>query len=70
MSRVSGKRLGLVIWWKPFHAAPADVNRLKALLGAGKVKPAIDRTYPLSHIVDALRYVNDGRPKGKVVITV
>lgn len=37
---------------------------------AGKVKPVIDRRFPLSEVVDALRYVDEGRARGKVVITV
>ena len=47
-----------------------DVETLKELIAAGKVMPVIDRRYPLSEIADALRYVEDGLPKGKVVITV
>ena len=33
------------------------------------VKPIIDRRYPLSEVVDALRWVDDGKARGKVVIT-
>ena len=58
---------GLMLWWKPFHRP--DVDRLKELIAAGAVKPHIERTYPLSEIVEALRWVNDGRAKGKVVVT-
>lgn len=68
ISRIVGKRMGLLIWWKPFYAD--DVERLKELTAAGKVRPAIDRRYPLTEIVDALRQVDEGRAKGKVVITV
>ena len=56
-----------MIWWKPMH--PPDVDRLKELIAAGKVRPVIDRRYPLSEIVDALKWVNDGHARGKVVIT-
>ena len=57
----------MLLWWKPWH--PPDVARLKALIAAGKLKPVIDRRYPLSEIVQALRWVDEGRASGKVVIT-
>jgi len=40
-----------------------------ALIAAGKVKPVIDRRYPLDQVADARRWVDDGRARGKVVIT-
>jgi len=40
------------------------------LCEAGKVVPVIDRPYPLSEVPEALRYLGEGRAKGKVVITV
>jgi NADPH:quinone reductase-like Zn-dependent oxidoreductase len=67
-SRFGGKWSGLMIWWKPLHRP--DVDTLKELIAAGKVKPVIDRRYPLDQIVDALRWVEDGHARGKVVITV
>ena len=46
-----------------------DLSILADLMQAGKVTPVIDRTYPLSQISDALRYLEAGHARGKVVIT-
>jgi NADPH:quinone reductase-like Zn-dependent oxidoreductase len=47
-----------------------DMVVLKELIEAGKVTPVIDRAYPLSDVPDAIRYLREGRARGKVVITV
>ena len=47
-----------------------DLGFVKELLEAGKVIPVIDRRYPLSETAEALRYLEAGRARGKVVITV
>jgi NADPH:quinone reductase-like Zn-dependent oxidoreductase len=43
---------------------------LLELIEAGKVTPIIDRTYPLSDVPDAFRYLKGGHARGKVVTTV
>jgi NADPH:quinone reductase-like Zn-dependent oxidoreductase len=47
----------------------ADLNTLAVLLSEGKIAPHIDRSYPLSEIAPAMRYVEDTHAQGKVVIS-
>jgi NADPH:quinone reductase-like Zn-dependent oxidoreductase len=68
VAKATGKRhMGLLIWWKPFFAD--DMATVTELIAEGKVKPVIERSYPLSEVVDALRHVEEGRARGKVVVT-
>ncbi|MGH9218164.1 MAG: NAD(P)-dependent alcohol dehydrogenase [Vicinamibacterales bacterium] len=60
------QRLGNVLM-KPNQA---DLLFLKELCEAERVRPVIDRRFSLSEVPAAVRYVEDGRPRGKVVITI
>ena len=48
----------------------SDLVIMKELIETGKVKPVIDRRYPLSETAEAIRYLEEGHAQGKVVITV
>jgi NADPH:quinone reductase-like Zn-dependent oxidoreductase len=47
-----------------------DLVFMKELLEDGKVKPIIDRRYPLREVAEALRYYEEGRTRGKIIITI
>jgi NADPH:quinone reductase-like Zn-dependent oxidoreductase len=48
----------------------ADLERLTGLIEDGKLVPSVDRSYPLEEAADAMRLLEEGRVRGKVVITV
>jgi NADPH:quinone reductase-like Zn-dependent oxidoreductase len=66
LSPFVGQKLGTFVS-TPNHE---DLLVLKELIESGKVTPVIDRTYPLAEVPEAIRYLEDGHAKGKVVITV
>src|SRR5437660_2182906 len=47
-----------------------DLTKMSELMQAGKVTPVIDRTYPLSQIREAMKYLEAGHARGKVILTV
>ncbi|MDP9224701.1 MAG: NAD(P)-dependent alcohol dehydrogenase, partial [Actinomycetota bacterium] len=57
----------------PFRAVKDPGDRLvvlKELIEAGKVTPVIDKTFPLSEVPEAIRYLESGQARGKLVVTV
>lgn len=66
-SRTGEQKMGSMGVAKPNKK---DLVAMKELLEAGKVKPVIDRCYPLNEVPDAIRYFEEGHAQGKVVITV
>jgi NADPH:quinone reductase-like Zn-dependent oxidoreductase len=48
----------------------ADLVYLRDLVEAGKLRPAIDRQFPLNEAAEAVRYLGTGQARGKVVINV
>ncbi len=66
LSRFVGQKLSTFV----SRENQGDLLVLKELVEAGKVTPVVDRSYPLSNVADAIRYMREGRARGKVVITV
>ena len=66
LSPFVGQKLGTFVS-KENHE---DLIILKELIESRKVTPVIDRTYPLSEVPEAIRYLQEGHAQGKVVITV
>src|SRR5439155_209542 len=47
-----------------------DLEELRTLLEAGTITPVVDKTFPLNEVPEAIRYLREGRVRGKIVITV
>src|SRR5512133_1403740 len=52
------------------HMDGDDLSALAGMVDAGKVKPVIDRRYPLAEAQEAIRYLEGGHARGKVIVTV
>ncbi len=52
------------------RADGVQLQKITSLLEAGAIKPVIDRSFPFESTAEALRYVEQGRSKGKVTITI
>jgi NADPH:quinone reductase-like Zn-dependent oxidoreductase len=65
-SNPNGKRMiGMLL-----KTDPVDLEYIRSLIEAGKIKPVIDRTYSLENIAEAHHYVEQGHAKGKVIIKI
>jgi NADPH:quinone reductase-like Zn-dependent oxidoreductase len=64
---LGGKKVGMM---QTAKGNKKDLLFIRELLEAGKVVPVIDRAYPLSEVPEAIRYLEEGHARGKVVITV
>ncbi|MFC2038221.1 NAD(P)-dependent alcohol dehydrogenase [Chloroflexota bacterium] len=65
ISITTSKKMGILM-----HKPNKDLDLMKEFFKAGKVKPIIDKSYPLSKIAEALQYFGKGLNRGKIVITV
>jgi len=66
LSLLGSKKLGSA----PMKASQKDLVYIGELLESGKLEPVIDRRYPLSAVPDAMRYVEEGHARGKIIINV
>ncbi len=66
MSPFTSQKMGMFM----AELTKSDLTTLADLMQAGKVTPVIDKTYPLAQIADAIRYLEEGHARGKVVIAV
>jgi NADPH:quinone reductase-like Zn-dependent oxidoreductase len=64
ISMITSKKMGILM-----HKPNKDLDFIIELFEAGKVKPVIDKRYPLSEVPEALRYFGKGHARGKIVIT-
>jgi NADPH:quinone reductase-like Zn-dependent oxidoreductase len=78
MARLAGNMRAMVVSsfiaqkFKPFigKLLKDDLTVLRNLMQEGKVKPVIDRQYPMSETAEALRYLEEGHARGKVVVQI
>ena len=64
---MGGKKIGLM---ETAKGNKKDLLFIKELLEAGKVIPVIDRMYPLQEVPEAIRYLEAGHARGKVIVMV
>jgi NADPH:quinone reductase-like Zn-dependent oxidoreductase len=67
--RAQARKLGVRYSFFFMRANGAQLKTLAALYDVGTLRPVLDRTFPFSETLEAMAYVEQGRAKGKVVIT-
>jgi NADPH:quinone reductase-like Zn-dependent oxidoreductase len=67
VSKFDSKKIGMM---ETAHPDEDDLQFLSELLEAGKVKSVIDRCYPFSETAEAIRYLEKGHARGKVIISI
>jgi NADPH:quinone reductase-like Zn-dependent oxidoreductase len=67
--RSRARRAGIGYRYLFMHPSGSDLAQLAELIETGNLKVVIDRTYPFANISEALSYLETGRAKGKVVVT-
>ena len=67
LSLIGSRKVGLM---GTAHTNSKDLEFIRELIEAGKVEPVVDRRFPLSEVPEAIRYLEEGHARGKVVITV
>ena len=66
LSPFTGQHLGTLLC----SENKTDILALTELIESGQVTPVIDKIYPLSETITAIRYMQDGHARGKVVINI
>ena len=67
--RAQARKLGVRYSFFFMRADGAQLKTLAALYDAGTLRPVLDRTFPFDETLDAIAYVEQGRAKGKIVVT-
>lgn len=68
-TRVRAKRRGVTYSFLFMRASGVQLRELTRLIDAGHLRPVVDRVFPFDETLDAVAYVDHGRAKGKVVVT-
>ena len=63
------KIIGFNIFLVPAERSAKDLDDVMALAGQAKYRAVVDRTFPLSEVVEATRYLDERKAVGKIVLT-